>query len=46
MAEIREMLDGRYDDIASGRVQSIDGETFFEELRRREDDLLKNRTEK
>jgi len=39
---LRQMLDGRYDDLASGRVKPIDGEEFFEGLRRREDELLKN----
>ena len=38
---VREMLDSRYDDIKSGRVRPIDGEAFFDDLRRREDDLLK-----
>lgn len=42
-AEVREMLDGRYDDIKSGRVAPIDGEAFFEDLRQREDELLKKR---
>jgi hypothetical protein len=31
----REMLDGRYDDIKSGRVKPIDGEEAFAELRRK-----------
>jgi hypothetical protein len=39
-AETREMLDSRYDDLKSGRVKPIDGEAFFESLRKREDDLL------
>ena len=43
VAEMREMLDGRYDDIKSGRVKPIDGEEFFEALRRREEELLKHR---
>jgi hypothetical protein len=43
VAEMREMLDGRYDDIKSGRVKPIDGEEFFEPLRRREEELLKHR---
>jgi hypothetical protein len=43
VAEVREMLDGRYDDIESGRVKPIDGEAFFESLRQREDVLLKQR---
>ena len=43
VAEMREMLDGRYDVIKSGRVKPIDGEEFFESLRRREEELLKHR---
>ena len=39
--EIRETLNSRYDDLKSGRVKPIDGEEFFESLRRREDELLK-----
>jgi hypothetical protein len=42
LARTRQMLDGRYDDLKSGRVQPIEGEEFFENLRRREDELLKN----
>jgi predicted transcriptional regulator len=34
LAETREMLDGRYDDITSGRVNPIDGEEAFANLRR------------
>jgi predicted transcriptional regulator len=37
LAYAREMLDRRYDDLESGRVTPIDGETFFEELRQREE---------
>jgi predicted transcriptional regulator len=33
LAEAREMLDGRYDDLESGKVKLIDGEAFFENLR-------------
>ena len=44
VAEVRGMLDSRYDDIKSGRVKPIDGEEFFESLRRREEALLKHRT--
>ena len=36
VAAVREMIDGRYDDIKSGRVKPLDGEAFFEELRGRE----------
>jgi len=38
---MREMLDRRYDDIKSGRVQPIDGEAFFEHLQQREDEVRK-----
>jgi predicted transcriptional regulator len=41
LAQTREMLNTRYDDLKSGRVKPIDGEEFFESLRRREDELLK-----
>jgi predicted DNA-binding protein len=41
LAETREMLDSRYDDLKSGRVKPINGEDFFEGLRRREEQLLK-----
>jgi predicted transcriptional regulator len=46
VTEVRSALDGRYDDIQSGRVKPIDGEAFFEKLRRREDELLKRRPPK
>jgi len=35
-----------YDDIKSGRVKPIDGEAFFDGLRQREDELLKQRNPK
>ena len=38
--QMREMLDSGYDDLKSGRVKPIDGEQFFDNLRRREDELL------
>lgn len=41
LAQTREMLNRRYDDLKSGRVKPLDGEEFFESLRRREDELLK-----
>jgi predicted transcriptional regulator len=41
LVQSREMLDSRYDDLKSGRVKPLDGEEFFESLRRREDELLK-----
>lgn len=46
VAETRAMLDSRYDDLKSGRVQPLDGESFFENLRRRENDLTKLRSPK
>ena len=46
VSEIREMLDSRYDDMKSGRVEPIDGEAFFERLREREEELLKARNDK
>jgi predicted DNA-binding protein len=33
LAEIRNMLDSRYEDIKSGRVQPVDGEEAFQKLR-------------
>lgn len=42
--QTREALDSRYDDLKSGRVKPIDGEQFFETLRRREDELLDKRS--
>ena len=41
--QVREMLDSRYDDIKNGRVEPVDGEAFFDNLRQREDELLKKR---
>jgi len=41
LAQTREMLNSRYDDLKSGRVKPIDGEAFFETLRHREDELLR-----
>jgi hypothetical protein len=46
VTELRSTLDGRFDDIQSGRVKPVDGEAFFEDLRRREDDLLKKQSPK
>ena len=40
LVQTRQMLDERYDDLKSGRVTPIDGEAFFESLRKREDELL------
>ena len=43
LKETTSMLDGRYDDVKMGRVELIDGESFFEGLRLREEELLKTR---
>ena len=42
VVEVRAMLEGRYDEIKSGRVKTVDGES----LRLREDELLKQRRPK
>lgn len=41
LAEVRRMLDSRYDDIKSGQVKPVDGEAFFESLRQSEEAFLK-----
>jgi len=41
LTRTREMLNSRYDDLKSGKVKLVDGEDFFENLRRREDELFK-----
>jgi hypothetical protein len=46
IAEVHKMLDGRYDDIKSGRVEPIDGEVFFDDLHQREDQLFEQRPPK
>lgn len=46
IAELRNLLDSRCDDIKSGRVKPIDGEAFFEDLRQRESELSKRRSSK
>lgn len=35
LSQVRDMLDTRYDDIKSGRVQPIDGEEVFHRLRQK-----------
>jgi len=44
VAEVRKMLDSRYDDIKSGRVKPIDGGAFFEALQERENEQLRQRS--
>jgi predicted DNA-binding protein len=43
LARVGAMLDARYDEIKSGNVKPIDGEAFFDELKRREQEMLKRR---
>jgi len=38
LTHVRDLLDRRYDDIKSGRVQPIDGETAFAKLRQESQD--------
>jgi predicted transcriptional regulator len=38
LAQTREMLDSRYDDLKSGRVKPIDGEEAFANLRRKSEE--------
>lgn len=38
LAQLRTTLDGRYDEIKSGRVKPIDGEAAFKSLRSRSKD--------
>ena len=38
LAQVRNILDGRYDDIKSDRVEPIDGEEAFDPLRRKSED--------
>jgi hypothetical protein len=46
VAEVRSTLDSRYDEVKGGTVKPVDGEAFFEGLRQREDELLKQRSRK
>jgi predicted DNA-binding protein len=46
VSDLRKNLDSRYDEIRDGRVKPIDGEAFFEDLRRRENELLNRRKKK
>ena len=38
LTQVRDMLDGRYDDIKSGRLQPVDGEEAFGRLRQKSQD--------
>ena len=37
LAQVRKMLDGRYDEIKNGRVRPVDGEEAFHQLRNKSD---------
>ena len=43
VAELRSMLDSRYDEIKGGRAKPVEGEAFFEDLRRGESELFGRR---
>ncbi len=38
LAQVREMLDGRYDELKSGRVKPVDGERAFAKLRQKSEE--------
>ncbi|HXJ03747.1 MAG TPA: hypothetical protein VNH65_01525 [Candidatus Acidoferrum sp.] len=38
LTQVSNMLDGRYDDVKSGRVQPVDGEEAFGRLRQKSQD--------
>ena len=38
LTQVRNMLDGRYDEIKSGRVRPVDGEEAFDRLREKNKD--------
>ncbi len=45
LAQVREVLDSRYDDLKSGRVKPVDGEKAFANLRRKsKNDDRRNRS--
>ena len=43
LSEIRQTLDTRFDDVKSGKVQAIDGDSAFAELRRKSQTRRTNR---
>jgi predicted transcriptional regulator len=43
VAEVRATIDGRFDEFKSGRVTPVDGETFFENLRQRQAEVINQR---
>jgi predicted transcriptional regulator len=43
LAEVHELLDGRYDDVKSGRVKPLDGDEAFARLRQNSKDRKSSR---
>ncbi len=44
LSQVREMLDGRYDEIKNGQVKPLDGEDAFARLREKSKEHRSNRT--
>jgi hypothetical protein len=44
LAQVRQKLDGRYDDIKNGKVELIDGEEAFARLRAKSEARRRSRT--
>jgi predicted transcriptional regulator len=43
LAQVRELLDGRYDDLKSGRVQPVDGDEALARLQRKSEERRASR---
>jgi predicted transcriptional regulator len=43
LAQTREMLDRRYDDLQSGSIKAMDGEEAFDRLRQKSEERRSNR---
>jgi hypothetical protein len=43
LAQVRELLDGRYDDLKAGRVQPVDGDDALARLRRKSEERRASR---
>jgi predicted DNA-binding protein len=44
LADVRQMLDSRYDDVKSGRVKPIDGDDDFARLRHKSEERRSSRS--
>jgi predicted transcriptional regulator len=44
LAQVRDLLDSRYDDLKSGRVKPVDGEEAFASLRHKSEDRRATRS--